>query len=160
MLQLLLLPVLFALGLPLLSSRIPTSPLPLPPDFPLGPVLFLTAHPDDETMFFAPLIQSLVREGREVLGVCMSTGRCWFLLMRPSNSAFELSINLTRRGIDDCPFCSSFGHNHTGDAVGLGGVRKTEILNAYEILGVPQHQIQLFDHPCVGLSPHSSESGI
>lgn len=37
-------------------------------------VLILTAHPDDETMFFAPAIISLVAMGASVSGLCLSNG--------------------------------------------------------------------------------------
>lgn len=36
--------------------------------------LILTAHPDDEAMFFAPTVLNLIAAGWGVLGVCMSTG--------------------------------------------------------------------------------------
>jgi hypothetical protein len=36
--------------------------------------LFLTAHPDDECMFFAPSIKALSAQGWEVSGLCMSYG--------------------------------------------------------------------------------------
>ncbi|WWD05422.1 hypothetical protein V865_003499 [Kwoniella europaea PYCC6329] len=36
--------------------------------------LILTAHPDDEVMFFSPTILSLVSEGWTVSGLCLSTG--------------------------------------------------------------------------------------
>lgn len=38
--------------------------------------LFVTAHPDDETMFFAPAILSLLRRGLRVALLCLSTGGC------------------------------------------------------------------------------------
>lgn len=37
-------------------------------------VLFITAHPDDECMFFAPTILSLLRQGHQVYLVCFSKG--------------------------------------------------------------------------------------
>ncbi|XP_045187071.2 N-acetylglucosaminyl-phosphatidylinositol de-N-acetylase-like [Mercenaria mercenaria] len=37
-------------------------------------VLFVTAHPDDECMFFAPTILSLLREGHNIYLVCLSKG--------------------------------------------------------------------------------------
>lgn len=37
-------------------------------------VLFVIAHPDDECMFFAPTILSLLREGHNVYLVCLSKG--------------------------------------------------------------------------------------
>ncbi|KAK1925444.1 putative deacetylase LmbE-like domain-containing protein [Papiliotrema laurentii] len=36
--------------------------------------LVVTAHPDDEAMFFAPTILALVRHGWQVDGLCLSTG--------------------------------------------------------------------------------------
>ena len=42
--------------------------------FPPGSALVLTAHPDDEAMFFAPAIQALGKD-RDVWAVCMSTGK-------------------------------------------------------------------------------------
>ncbi|GFZ45528.1 hypothetical protein JCM24511_03254 [Saitozyma sp. JCM 24511] len=39
-----------------------------------GKVLLLTAHPDDEVMFFAPTVMALVSAGWEVSGLCLSTG--------------------------------------------------------------------------------------
>ncbi|WWC88176.1 uncharacterized protein L201_003081 [Kwoniella dendrophila CBS 6074] len=36
--------------------------------------LILTAHPDDEVMFFSPTILSLVQDGWDVRGLCLSTG--------------------------------------------------------------------------------------
>ncbi|KAK0547505.1 N-acetylglucosaminyl-phosphatidylinositol de-N-acetylase [Tilletia horrida] len=37
-------------------------------------VLVLTAHPDDETMFFGPVILHLIAAGIQVHGLCLSTG--------------------------------------------------------------------------------------
>lgn len=37
-------------------------------------VLFLTAHPDDEVMFFAPAILALTRLSIEVHALCLSIG--------------------------------------------------------------------------------------
>ena len=39
--------------------------------------LFVTAHPDDEAMFFAPSILALVERGLRVALVCLSTGARW-----------------------------------------------------------------------------------
>ncbi|KAK0530061.1 N-acetylglucosaminyl-phosphatidylinositol de-N-acetylase [Tilletia horrida] len=70
-------------------------------------VLVLTAHPDDEVMFFAPAILSLVAAGAQVYGLCMSAG----------------------------------------NADGLGDVRKSELVQAYQSLGVPSTQVTLIDDP-------------
>lgn len=39
-----------------------------------GPVLLVTAHPDDEAMFFSPTIEALVTSGARVHLLCLSTG--------------------------------------------------------------------------------------
>ncbi|CEL63258.1 N-acetylglucosaminyl-phosphatidylinositol de-N-acetylase OS=Rattus norvegicus GN=Pigl PE=2 SV=1 [Rhizoctonia solani AG-1 IB] len=39
-----------------------------------SPVLILTAHPDDECMFFSPTILALKARGKEVRGLCLSVG--------------------------------------------------------------------------------------
>ena len=41
----------------------------------LGPILILTAHPDDESMFFAPTILALTAQGHEIMALCLSNGR-------------------------------------------------------------------------------------
>ena len=37
-------------------------------------VLLVTAHPDDECMFFTPSIRSFIGQGRKVDLICLSTG--------------------------------------------------------------------------------------
>jgi N-acetylglucosaminylphosphatidylinositol deacetylase len=72
----LLLPILFLL----LAAFIPAPPpadqlAPLSRGFATpGKALLLTAHPDDEVMFFAPTLMALVAAGWEVSGLCLSTG--------------------------------------------------------------------------------------
>ena len=39
-----------------------------------GRVLFVTAHPDDECMFFGPSVLNAVENGRSVHLLCLSTG--------------------------------------------------------------------------------------
>jgi len=71
-------------------------------------VLLLTAHPDDESMFFAPTIQALTFD-RVVHSLCLSTG----------------------------------------DADGLGDIRKEELGRSLDVLGVHPTNRALVDHPCV-----------
>lgn len=46
-------------------------------DYDEGPrtALILTAHPDDEVMFFTPTILALLAAGWEVSALCLSTGQ-------------------------------------------------------------------------------------
>jgi hypothetical protein len=45
--------------------------LPPPPN---PTALVLTAHPDDEVMFFAPTILNLVADGWDICAICLSEG--------------------------------------------------------------------------------------
>ncbi|KAF8526523.1 carbohydrate esterase family 14 protein [Hysterangium stoloniferum] len=59
-------------------------------------VLLLTAHPDDECMFFAPTILALVREAVPVYSLCLSTGNADGL---GETRAIELKESLSVLGI-------------------------------------------------------------
>ena len=71
-------------------------------------ILLVTAHPDDETMFFAPTILSLTR---------------------------KTSINLFH-------LCLS-----SGNADGLGEIRKEELANSLDVLGIHRDKRWIVDHP-------------
>lgn len=57
--------------------------------------LVLTAHPDDEVMFFAPTILSLVASGCEISALCLSNGSRFITTLRSSQIVFlsVLKIN-------------------------------------------------------------------
>ena len=105
---------------------------PAPPDLDallsstLGPkddvrsVLVLTAHPDDEAMFFSPSILHLVKHGWNVRGLCMSVGE-----LLPQHDRMML-IDL-------------------GNATGLGEIRRRELAESYRILGVPGEYVHYVD---------------
>ena len=76
---------------------------------PVPRVLLLTAHPDDECMFFAPTILALQRADIEVFSLCLSTG----------------------------------------NADGLGSVRKSELEGSLDILGISPGKRWAIDHPYV-----------
>ncbi|KAL2242828.1 UNVERIFIED_CONTAM: putative N-acetylglucosaminyl-phosphatidylinositol de-N-acetylase [Sesamum indicum] len=69
-------------------------------------VLLVIAHPDDESMFFAPVINYLVSEGHNVHILCMSTG----------------------------------------NADGMGSIRKEELYLASAVLKIPTWQVYILDH--------------
>ena len=48
-----------------------------------GKVLLVTAHPDDETVFFAPTVTALHSSGHEVFLLCLTTGMS-FILFAPA----------------------------------------------------------------------------
>ena len=75
-------------------------------------VLLVTAHPDDEAMFFAPTILSLSR--------------------KPSIDLFHLCLS-------------------SGNADGLGVIRKAELTNSLDILGIHPGKRWIFDHPYASL---------
>ena len=57
-------------------------------------VLVLTAHPDDECMFFAPTILRLRKKGIEVSLLCMTTGTVQLQTVGggPFNFCFNISL--------------------------------------------------------------------
>ena len=105
--------------------------LPLP-DAPHS-ALIVTAHPDDEAMFFAPTVQALAKAGWDVSALCLSTGEPICILQQ-----------IYRGG--------GVGADASGDAAGLGGIREQELYAAYEILGVSKDKVQVVDTPSDPLS--------
>lgn len=71
-------------------------------------ILLVTAHPDDEAMFFAPTIMSLSR--------------------KPSLGLFHLCLS-------------------SGNADGLGVIRKAELTNSLDVLGIHRDKRWTIDHP-------------
>ncbi|CAN8279859.1 unnamed protein product [Cochlearia groenlandica] len=70
-------------------------------------VLFVIAHPDDESMFFSPTINYLASNGYNIHMLCLSTG----------------------------------------NADGMGSIRKDEMHQACAVLRVPLQQVKILDHP-------------
>jgi len=70
-------------------------------------VLLLTAHPDDECMFFSPTILALSKQSKLVYSLCLSTG----------------------------------------DADGLGNLRKDELRHSLDVLGIPPNRSLVIDDP-------------
>ncbi|KIR56029.1 N-acetylglucosaminylphosphatidylinositol deacetylase [Cryptococcus gattii Ru294] len=79
-------PFLFAVIFPLFRLLFSLTPIAQPQDFNLltpksidtlgdkPSALIVTAHPDDEVMFFSPTILNLIGAGWDVRGLCLSTG--------------------------------------------------------------------------------------
>ncbi|KAH8113798.1 LmbE-like protein [Phellopilus nigrolimitatus] len=86
-------------------------------------VLLLTAHPDDECMFFAPTLLALTR-GRE------------------TEKTKTVSAFKSERRSDVYSLCLS-----SGDADGLGELRKLELERSLDVLGVPQGRRWVLDEP-------------
>lgn len=90
-------------------------------------VLLLTAHPDDECMFFAPTVLTLTRETRRV---------------------DEIEPHIPVQGYRRVySLCLS-----SGDADGLGEIRKDELRSSLEMLGVPSERSWVLNSPCVDLT--------
>ncbi|KAJ7182693.1 LmbE-like protein [Mycena crocata] len=83
-----------------------------------GNILLLTAHPDDECMFFAPTILALADVQKRTLSV-------------PRNTRSSLHS-----------LCLS-----TGNADGLGAIRKYELEGSLDVLGVDTDKRMVMDHP-------------
>lgn len=88
--------------LPLLLSSILMMPAPTPNPFPVGNTLIVTAHPDDEVMFFSTAVQALTREKHgEVWALCLSNGssplRFGCRLVELSRARFRLTPRCSTR---------------------------------------------------------------
>lgn len=84
----------------------------------LGTVLLVTAHPDDEAMFFGPTIARMRRLGHTVHILCLSTGN------------FEGPWHCHYRGT-----AANRSARFTW-ILGLGGVRRAEMAVACKVMGV------------------------
>lgn len=56
-----------------------------------GKVLLVTAHPDDETVFFAPTVTALQNSGHNVFLLCLTTGQRPFPSFLVSTPQFSLT---------------------------------------------------------------------
>jgi N-acetylglucosaminylphosphatidylinositol deacetylase len=66
--------------------------------------LIVTAHPDDETMFFAPTVLHLVEQGLRVALLCLSTG---------SSECIRVTRNIAQLAAD----AASWGSGTAPDSV-------------------------------------------
>jgi N-acetylglucosaminylphosphatidylinositol deacetylase len=93
-------------------------------------ILIVTAHPDDESMFFSPTIQNLIRCRKRVHILCLSSGSSPFL------SFLFLCLQ-----DHDCLFLC----NPLGDSLNQGKIRKLELYHSCSILGVPRSNVMLIE---------------
>jgi N-acetylglucosaminylphosphatidylinositol deacetylase len=85
-----------------------------------GNILLLTAHPDDECMFFAPTILALVALGQKISSDGTNTG----------SSLYSLCLS-------------------AGNADGLGATRKYELESSLDVLGVDVDKRRIVEHAYV-----------
>lgn len=103
--------------------------------------LLITAHPDDEAMFFTPSILSLINQGYTVHLLCLSTGTY------PIEAKLFPSTQLTSPISPRQPHGPFFFPSLSGNANGLGSVRTQELLHACTILGIHKQNITIIDDP-------------
>ncbi|THV04711.1 LmbE-like protein [Dendrothele bispora CBS 962.96] len=103
------------------------------PDTSRGRILLVTAHPDDECLFFAPTLLGLT-------------------LNATSDSSTAQSIEIKEEEIKPEIFalCLSIG-----DADGLGSVRRDEYERSLDVLGVKSGNRMVLDHPDLRDDIHS-----
>lgn len=80
-------------------------------------ILLLTAHPDDECLFFAPTVSALLAQASadSVEG-------------KSAHEVYSLCLSV-------------------GNADGLGAVRRDELANSLDVLGVDANKRWVLDHP-------------
>ena len=89
----------------------------------LKSLLLVIAHPDDESLFFAPLLLAFPQK---IHILCLSTGITHLL---PLNT-FSFCI-----------------FSHVGNFYGLGSLRRKELLSAAASFGVSREKILIIEHP-------------
>lgn len=129
-------PFLFAVIFPLFRLLFSLTPIAQPHFNLLTPksidtlgekpsALIVTAHPDDEVMFFSPTILNLIGAGWDVRGLCLSTGKSHSWILMRAKTFFA------------------------GNSEDLGQSRKEEFTKSYAALGVPAENLEIIDHPYV-----------
>ena len=97
----------------------------------LKSLLLVIAHPDDESLFFAPLLLAFPQK---IHILCLSTG---IINLLPLNT---FSFCLT------CE-CTVHIFSHVGNFYGLGSLRRKELLSAAASFGVSREKILIIEHP-------------
>lgn len=118
--------------------------------------LLVTAHPDDECMFFTPLILGLQAQGLAVCLLCLSTGvRAWVACCLVGSDPA-----VTRRGLRSHTKPTPVLHSGlpAGNAEGLGAVRARELRQACAVLGVRRAAGQAVGRGAA--SPPTSHAGL
>jgi len=95
-------------------------------------VLLVTAHPDDECMFFLPTIRAYLKQGAEVHILCLSIGM------------FDVTLRVYTL---PCLVHERIAPVPAGDADGLGPVRRQELFHACSLLAVPRDRVIAVDDP-------------
>lgn len=101
--------------------------------------VIVTAHPDDECMFFAPTIATLRRHGVEVHLLCLSTG-----------------MRARLFGGGSCGGCLTWCDDVSagaGDYEGLGERRQQELVDSAAVLGIQPETVTCVDVPELQVLP-------
>lgn len=91
-------------------------------------VLLVTAHPDDEAMFFAPTIHRLQQQGAAIQILCLSNGGVGGLTVAP-HTPQQQPWEARQQPTVNCCCCA-------GNGAGLGRVRERELAAAARVLQV------------------------
>ncbi|KAH0874073.1 hypothetical protein HID58_071435 [Brassica napus] len=112
-------------------------------------VLFVIAHPDDESMFFSPTINYLASSGYNLHMLCFSTVIQRVPLMRPEEFLVSLSKSegCYWKAVKISFWSPRMNLFVSGNADGMGSIRKDELHQACAVLRVPLEQLKVLDHP-------------
>lgn len=134
-------------------SASPTSPAPTfeahPPSQqqPQGRqqrVLFVIAHPDDETMFFSPTMAYYRRQGSAMSMLCVSTGKAGICLQGKGERWDVFDVPWSWRLMQP-QYSPTPTFWVTGDYYGQGAERRRELEEACRLLGIPADRLTLLD---------------
>ncbi len=96
-----------------------------------GKVIFISPHPDDETLAAGGLLQDIQAKGGQVYVVFLTSG-----------DGFALDARVTHRSVTATP----------AEMLRLGNHRMQEARNATQLLGIPQDHIYFLGFPDRGLN--------
>jgi LmbE family N-acetylglucosaminyl deacetylase len=107
-------------------------------------VLIVTAHPDDECMFFAPTIIQLHHQGSRVHVLCLSNGMYATSLLLHECCARSLPWPAGCLGV----FTRHAMSCGAGNIQGEGAVREKELYASCRVLGIPAASVTVLDDRC------------
>lgn len=125
----------------LLLFAVRSHPIPLSPQ---SRILLLTAHPDDETMFFSPTVRALSNAGHRIFILCVSNGNFDGL---GQIRARELSRAALKLGISPADVtCLDYDEFHDGDSWNRNTLcqivmRHVEVLSADTVISFDSYGV-------------------
>ncbi|KAH8738765.1 hypothetical protein FG386_000556 [Cryptosporidium ryanae] len=106
----------------------------------IGPTCIIVAHPDDESLFFTPIINFLNKENNLYL-LCLTNGMF-------SKHFFSYNSLLMQLKCFYTPLIIK------GNFYGLGKEREKELINSCKLLGIKEDNVKIVNNELIQDQPH------